>query len=130
MVKKMVKANVKVGGSKVSLEGSPEEVKKLLELISVGGSELKSIKPRMAGEVDSKKPAKPGKASITDHLVELTKQGFFDKPKEANAIKGKLAELGYHYAGSSLTDPLKRAVRSKLLGRLKTNEGVWGYAKR
>jgi len=69
------------------------------------------------------------KLSITDKLIELRNSGFFDKPKSTKEIAEKLAEGGFTYPQSSLTDPLQRLVRKHELGRLKHNN-IWGYVKR
>lgn len=78
--------------------------------------------------MQKQKPAN-GRKSITDLLVELKDEGFFDEPKRVNEIVEKMAENGHHYPGSSLTEPLLRAVKNRVLGRLK-KEGQWGYVKR
>lgn len=67
--------------------------------------------------------------TILDMLDQLKVEGFFDQPKFLGDIVTKLAEEGYHYPQSSLTRPLQRAVRDRMLGRLKKN-GKWVYVKR
>lgn len=70
-----------------------------------------------------------GKKSIMDHFKELKAEKFFDKPRFLREIGEKLVEKGYHYPLESLTDPLQRAVRRRVLGRIK-KEGKWAYVKR
>lgn len=67
--------------------------------------------------------------TILDMLAGLKADGFFDQPKLLADIVNKLAEEGYHYPQTSLTKPLQRAVRGKMLGRVK-KEGKWAYCKR
>ena len=67
--------------------------------------------------------------SIRDLLIELKNEGFFKQPKHLKEIVDKLASRGYHYQPSSLTEPLQRAVRNRVLGRIK-KEGKWAYVER
>jgi hypothetical protein len=67
--------------------------------------------------------------TIPELLVELKQSSFFNQPKFVSEIVEKLAELGYHYSGDSLTYALLEAVRTKSLGRIK-KENKWGYVKR
>jgi len=67
--------------------------------------------------------------SILDHLVEFKSDGFFNDPRFLKEIVEKLAQEGYHYRVQSLTEPLQRAVRRGVLGRIK-KEGKWAYCKR
>jgi len=69
------------------------------------------------------------KPSITDHIEGLKAEGFFDKPKPLGEIVKRLAQGSYHYPQQSLTGPLQRAVRQKVLGRVK-KDGKWAYCKR
>jgi len=73
------------------------------------------------------------KKSILDHLISLKSEGFLDQPKTTKEIIEKLAQEGYHYPSESLTEPLQRAVRQGILGRIKKKvEGktIWAYCKR
>jgi len=67
--------------------------------------------------------------SITDHLNHLKSEDFFDQPKTTQEIIDRLAYEGYHYRQQSMTEPLQRAVRQEILGRVKKNK-IWAYCKR
>ncbi len=69
------------------------------------------------------------KPSITKLLIELKDAGFFNKPRFLKEIVNVLARLGYHYRPSSLTDPIRRALRKKILGRV-GKAGKWQYVSR
>ena len=69
------------------------------------------------------------KKSILDLLIELKREGFFRQPRYLRDIVDKLASRGYHYQPSSLTEPLRRAVRNRILGRIK-KKGKWAYVER
>ena len=75
------------------------------------------------GRISSKKK------SVLDHVIDLKSEGFFDNPQTLSDIVHRLAEKSYHYPQTSLTEPLQRAVRQGVLGRLK-RDGKWAYCKR
>lgn len=75
------------------------------------------------------KPASAKKMSIFNHLDRLKIEGYFDEPRSLAGIVIKLAEEGYHYPTASLTEPLQRAIRQRVLGRLK-KDGKWAYVRR
>jgi len=99
-----------------------KEIQKMLENHEKRISALEGIKEKL--KVPRKK-----KASITQLILELKSDGFFNKPKNWNDIQKALAERGRVYPLSSLTDPLQRLVRKRELGRIKI-EKKWGYVKR
>lgn len=116
----MAKTVIKSKGSIITIEGTPNEVQRILDLVKKNGSSKKQ---------KTKKHTK-GKISIMDRLTGLKEENFFNKPRPTIEIKQKLAEAGYHYSANSLTEPLQRAVRKKVLGRIKTKKGIWGYVRR
>ena len=87
----MVKAEIKKkDGTHIVIDGSEEEVKRLLNLIH----DDKTAKPQKTKE---NKEAKIGKMSIGDMILELKEEGFFDGPKGLVQIKNALAEKGGIY---------------------------------
>jgi len=99
------------------------EIKKKLEEHEKRITQLEKSPKRKEKSTSAKR------TTILDMLDGLKADGFFDQPKLLADIVNKLAEEGYHYPQSSLTRPLQRATRGKMLGRLKQN-GKWAYAKR
>jgi hypothetical protein len=100
----------------------------------VSDEEFKRLKARLeklekAVFVKKTAPQKFGKKSIMDQLKELKAENFFSKPKFLREIGERLAEKGYHYPLESLTEPLQRAVRRRILGRIKKDR-KWAYVKR
>lgn len=67
--------------------------------------------------------------TILDLLEYLKSEGFFDQPRITKEIIERLAKDGCHYRPESLTHPLQRAIRQKVLGRIKKN-GKWAHCKR
>ena len=112
----MVKAEIKTkNGTRIRVEGTPEEVEKILSNIKRREEQLAVKKKR--------------KISATDFILKLREEGFFDKPKTILDIKEKLAENGLIYPVTTLSAVLIRLIRRRELGRIKT-EKMWGYVKR
>jgi hypothetical protein len=107
----------------MSNEDIIEKIKKQLENHEKRITQLEKPSAR------KEKSASTKRTTILDMLDGLKADGFFDQPKLLADIANKLAEEGYHYPQSSLTQPLQRAVRGKMLGRLR-KDGKWVYAKR
>lgn len=64
-----------------------------------------------------------------DLILEVKGEGFFDNPRFHGDIIKKFEEMGHIYDSKSISDPLMRALKSRILGRKKIN-GKWGYVKR
>ncbi|MCW1296725.1 MAG: hypothetical protein OH319_03525 [Candidatus Parvarchaeota archaeon] len=112
----MVKAEIKTkNGTRIQIEGTPEEIEKIL-------ADIKRREEQLAVK-------KKSKISATDFILKLREEGFFDKPKSILEIKEKLAENGLVYPVTTLSGVLLRLVRRKELGRIKI-EKMWGYVKR
>lgn len=127
----MAKANLKLpNGTEVNIEGTPEEITKLLEVYSEGASRA-SAKPRKARRASNSNKV-GGKKSIrksgpADLIRELIQEGYFKGQKRSLPdLQKKLEERGHIYAQSSLSSPLTRLTRSKDLRRLKEKKG-WMY---
>ena len=119
----MVKAEIKKkDGTRIVIDGSEEEVKRLLDLIH----EEKLSKVAKARDDNG---AKLGKMSIGDILLELKDEGFFDTPRSLVEIKNALAEKGRIYEMTTLSTQVIRQVRKRTLGRIK-QEKKWMYVKR
>ena len=69
------------------------------------------------------------KDSIFSLIENLKQENFFDKPKNLKEIQNELKKLNYHYAVTSLTNPLQRLVRQRVLGRI-LQKGKWAYVRR
>jgi hypothetical protein len=119
----MVKAEIKnTDGTHITIEGSEEEVKRLISL-------LKSpdiIKDKRKSQ-EEKAPS--SKMSISDMLLELKEEKFFDNPKSLVEIKNALEEKGRIYEITTLSAQVIRQVRKRNLGRIKKDK-KWMYVKR
>ena len=117
----MAKAHITTGGgTKVTIEGTPEEVAALIKTFESGVA-------TRAGRADKARSRKAGvKTGPVSLIAELIDGGFFKKPKELSAIKLALAEQGHHYPVTTLSPLLLRLVRKRELRRIK-DEKRWLY---
>lgn len=76
-----------------------------------------------------KKPQRKKSTSVASLIEGLKDDGFFNDPKNLNEIRLELAKNNYHYSVTSLTNPLQRLVRQRVLGRMLQNRR-WAYVKR
>jgi len=117
----MAKAKIKSkNGTQIYIEGSPEEVSKII-------SDFKKHEERFAKIKAMKKTR--SRITATDFILNLCEEGFFDKPKTIIDIKDKLAENGLIYPITTLSGVLIGLIRKRELGRIK-KEKMWGYVKR
>jgi len=121
MVNNMAKATIKSeNGSQIYLEGTPEEISKII-------SDFKKREEQLA-EVKASRKARE-KGTVTDFIINLKTSGFFDKPKTIFDIKSKLKEHAITCKITTLSGILINLVRKGDLSRKKI-EKLWGYMKR
>lgn len=116
----MAKATIKSkNGSQIYVEGTPEEVSKIIQDVKSREEKLEAIRSARTSR----------KITATDSILNLKKETFFDKPKTMADIRNKLAENGLIYPTTTLSGILIGLVKRRELGRIKT-EKIWGYVKR
>ena len=103
------------------LEKQNKKIDEILKKISSTQKENK-IKPQ-------KKIVKTKKESVFSLIENLKQENFFDTPRSLKEIQKELQKLNYHYEVTSLTNPLQRLVRQRVLGRI-LEKGKWAYVKR
>lgn len=100
-----------------------DKIKKILDDYEVRISKLEKA-------IGNKNNVKIKKSTSVASLIEALKdEGFFNQPRMLKEIRDELAKNNYHYSVTSLTNPLQRLTRQKILGRLLEN-GKWAYVKR
>ena len=118
----MAKAHITKGSTKITVEGTPEEVARLVAQL---GDEA-----ALTGEASSrgKTPirGKAQKATPVNLISSLIDGGFFRKPKDLSAIKVALEEMGHFYPVTTLSPTLLRLVRRRQLRRIK-DQKRWLY---
>lgn len=119
-------------GTKVTIDGTTDEVASILERFSSTGAPssrgrvpLSPATRRKSGS-KVKTTTKAKRAGPTDHIRDLIKEGFFKTKREIGAVRDKLEECGHIYPVTSISGPLYRLVKNKELRRIK-EDGTWRY---
>lgn len=119
----MAKAHLSLpDGTKVLIEGTPEEVAALVARFS------KVTTPETSAPSIPSKKSSTARPGLNDLISELIDGGFFKQPRELGAIKTALQEQGHHYPVTSLSPSVLRLVRRKQLRRLK-EKNRWMYVR-
>ena len=105
--------------------GGDAEIKNILEDHERRISKLEKILEEKKMKVTSKHNPN----SVVGLIEQLKSEGFFNQPRTLKEIQSALAKENFHYAVTSLTNPLQRLVRQRILGRMLQN-GKWAYVKR
>ena len=107
-------------GTKVTLEGSHEEIAALIARLDGAASAGKARRPAPTKAKGTSKP------TLTGLLGDLIDSGFFKKPKGLGAIKAALEEAGHFYPVTTLSPIVLSLVRRKMLRRIK-DKNKWTY---
>jgi hypothetical protein len=107
-------------GTKVTIEGSPDEVAALIVRFEGSKSAPSRSEPKSR---QRQRAASTGPVALVSELID---GGFFKKPKELSAIKIALEEQGHYYPVTSLSPVLLRLVRRRSLRRIKDKKR-WLY---
>jgi hypothetical protein len=117
-------------GTAVSLDGSPDEVARLLELLTArAGVRARPVDGRAAASrVRKRAAAATGsrRSGPTDFVLELRQEGYFNTKRSLKDILQRLEEKGHIYARTSLSPVLVRLVRRRELRRVK-DDRTWAY---
>jgi hypothetical protein len=133
----MPKANVVLAdGTKVTIEGTSEEIATVLSRISTTGSQAPVPKVRKGVERRRRRAAgkdAPAAASgktrskgPADYIRELASEGFFKTKRGLRDVQEKLEEGAHIYPVTHLSPVLFRLVHLKELRRIK-EDGTWKY---
>ena len=106
-------------GTKVTIEGSAEEVAVLIDRFDKGGSTTPT--PPKASRSTSREGPQ-------DRILALVAAGFFSRPQGLGVIRSALEEQGHFYPATTLSPVLLRLVRNRSLRRIKENN-VWSYVQ-
>lgn len=110
-------------GAKVTIEGTPEEVSKLVGLLGSGSSSAPPSAKVRKGSPAAREKQKPTLVGLIGSLID---GGFFRKPKDLGAVKQALEELGHFYPVTTTSPILLRLVRRRQLRRIK-EKNRWLY---
>ena len=124
----MAKAHIKTAdGAQIVIEGSPEEVAIIVAKIQ-GVVDEPRERGRKAPRAKEPTP-KRKKATISELVLGLKADGFFDNPRRLGDVTQTLEERGFMYPVTTLSGVMLSLVQKKELTRKKV-DGVWVYGKR
>jgi len=110
---------VSTGGTRMSVEGTPEEIAEIYDDVKRKDERRKLKESLGVG----------GTTTATDFIIELRDQGYFKKPRTLAELKVKLAENGLVYPVTTLSPIVLSLVRKRNLGRVKAGK-FWTYVQR
>lgn len=116
-------------GTKVDIEGTAEEVARLLTTFAASPAASPAKRPtarKSRSKGTSKSPSTPKRKGPQALIAELAGAGYFKSKRTIGDIQKKLEEKGHIYAQQSLSSPLIRLTRNKTLRRIK-EKGNWVY---
>lgn len=127
----MAKADLTLpDGTTVSIDGTAEEVALLLQKFTAPGTDGPRIgrrrvtRARTTGKQQSvTKTVRKGPQQL---VKDLAAEDWFKTKRTIGDLQKKLEEKGHIYAMESLSTPLLRLTRSKVLRRIKDKNG-WVY---
>ncbi|MCD6215927.1 MAG: hypothetical protein J7J92_02525 [Candidatus Aenigmarchaeota archaeon] len=121
----MVKANIITkDGSRITVEGTIDEVSKLIELYSAHKSDNKATEFKKF-----EKSKKDTTATVTDVVREMIAEGFFNKPRGLAEIKSGMEERACFVPITTLSAIVLGLTKKKELRRIK-KEKRWLYVRR
>jgi len=123
----MAKATIKSKtGALITIDGSEKEISSILsvfETTTAVGQAKRAVAKSKAVEKEEKK-----RSSVSDLIIDLKENGFFEKPKSLADISGALEEMGALYPTTSLSGIVLGLVKKRFLSRKKI-DGRWAYGK-
>lgn len=123
----MAKATIKSKtGALITIEGTEKEVSGIVTIFeraaAVGHAKAE------VGRLRAEKEDRKKRASVSDLVITLKEEGFFDKPKGLTDISNALEEQGYLCPVTTLSGIMLGLVKRRLFRRKKA-EGKWVYGK-
>ncbi|WP_372522200.1 hypothetical protein [Sulfuricaulis sp.] len=114
----MATANLDLpNGTKVRIEGTPEEINRIIQYYGHSGNKKES---------EPMRPAVRQSHGAMQHLRELIHENFFKEKRLLSDVQAKLEELGCIYPQTHISTPLRRLVRKKELRRIRESKN-WVY---
>lgn len=111
-------------GLHIKIEGTTEEVAALIDCVK---SRIHQSPPTYNEEKPKK--IKTAKKTLSDIVLDLKYEGFFDTPKTASKVKDVLEQKGHFFRFETVSTTLIRLLKQNNLGRVKET-GKWAYVKR
>ena len=114
----MATANIDLpNGTKVQIEGTTEEINRIIQYYGHSGKDMTSEPTRSTG--------RPSRGAM-QHLRDLIRENYFKEKRSLSDVQIKLEELGRIYPQTHISTPLRRLVRNKELRRIRESKN-WVY---
>lgn len=119
-------------GTRVRIEGSPEEIARVLTLYGQSRSSTAAIEDGPITAVAVSRPVGRAQGSRTNgggamqRLRALIEEQFFTERRSISDVQHRLEVLGHIYPLTHLSTPLRRMVVNKELRRLRSGRN-WVY---
>jgi hypothetical protein len=125
----MATANIElIDGTKVLLDGSPDEIARILNLYGgpvMSGMALVPTEQRPTAAQGSERRAHKAMGPM-QHLRDLIAENFFADSRHLSEVRHELEARGHIYPLTHLSNPIRRLVVSKELRRLREGR-LWTY---
>ena len=119
----MPKANIETkSGTKITIEGNSEEISDIVSVIQRRESGQPTRSPTKTTTSKNKV------TSLTDLIIEMREEGYFDKPQGLIEVKKILEEKGHIYPVTTLSGTLLTQARKRILRRIREGKR-WVYVK-
>jgi hypothetical protein len=128
----MTKATLTLAdGSKVTIEGNPEEVALLLGKLTSSptapNEPATHLRANKTGKQAATRRSIPATGrGPTRYVLELRDEGFFSAKRTLDELRTKLEEGGHIYPRTSISPVLTRLVRQRQIRRIKEDRN-WKY---
>lgn len=122
----MAKANIQTkSGTTIVIDGTPEEISDIIGVVQKkeDGHGSRGTTHRRCTTSQANKGT-----SLTDLLLEIREEGYFDKPQGLVEIKKILEEKGHIYPVTTLSGALLNQARKRFLRRIREGKR-WVYVK-
>jgi hypothetical protein len=111
----------KPNGTKIEIDGSEEEVKRIIEMYSNDSLSQKGNDKEIRTSGSFKNPKGP-----QNRIEFLITEGYFSEKRNIKDVLNELENRGWIYKQNQISTPLKRLVSKSKLRRNK-EEGQWVY---
>ncbi len=123
----MAKASLTLGtGTKVSIEGTAEEVAVLLARFSSEPVDVLGQDRGKRAKVKNRAAAAKAPDGPTGLITELASEGYFKSKRSLDDVRKKLEERGHIYPKTSISPILTRLTKRRTIRRLKEKKS-WVY---
>jgi len=123
----MAKANLVLpDGTTVNIDGTADEVAILLGKFSSQEPNSKRKTKRRKPTKSKVSKARTKTGGPTSLITGLAEEGYFKSKRTIGDIQKKLEEMGHIYSQQSISSPLFRLTRQRVIRRIKEKK-VWVY---